>query len=233
MAEQPKQIKLITPRGTAIYPNINRPDKKYPKNGYPVYGVKLAFTPGETAGLDEFTSKLEACRDEMEKHIRAELTAKKEGAKLKSLKIAPVLKAEIDKETGDETGRLLMNAKLVSGGKSKEGEREFTQKPDILDSKGKQLKNPPIIYGGSVLKLGVMVFGYYSAKDNEVGVSFRLKAAQIIKLGEKRADFAFGEEDDGYVGDDEGAPAEGFGDESGGDAPAQPSTPPAAENSDF
>ena len=233
MADQPKQIKLITPRGVAIYPNINRPDKKFPKNGYPVYGVKLAFVPSETVGFSEFVAKLEAYRAEMEEWVRDDLKSKKEGAKLKSLTIAPVVKAEIDKETGDETGRVLINAKLVSGGKSKDG-REFTQKPDIIDSRGTPLKNPPIIYGGSVLKLGVMVFGYYSAKDNEVGVSFRLKAAQIIKLGEKRAAFEFGSEDDGYVGDDDDAPASEFGDETGGTAPAgdQPAQP-SGENSDF
>jgi hypothetical protein len=229
---KPKQIKLITPRGLAIYPNINRPDKKYPKNGYPVYGAKLLLER-DAVGLDAFVKACEELRDEAFAAKVEELKAKKEGAKAKSLKAVDILRPQIDKETGEETGKFTISARLVSGGKTKDG-REFTQKPDVIDSKGTVLKNPPIIYGGSTLKLGVFAFVYYAAKENEIGVSFRLKAAQIIKLGEKRADFNWGAgEEDGYVGgNDDGAPQSDFGDESGAEGGGE-SAAPAGENPDF
>lgn len=222
-----KQIKLITPRGIAIFPNITRPDTKFPKNGYPVYTGKLAID-SDAAGLAEFVAKCEALRDEKVAEVKAELSAAKQGAKLKTLKVAPITKPEVDKETGEETGRVIINPKLVSGGKKKDGS-EFTQKPDVLDSKGKLISKPPAIYGGSTLKLGVQAFGYYNAKDNEVGVSFRLKAAQIIALAEKRESFAFGAEEGGYEADEDDGASDGFKDESG----SPQSTPPVDENRNF
>lgn len=220
MTERRKEVKLITPRGLAIFPAITKPDAKFPKNGYPVYHCKLLLEPSDE--LTAFLEKAQKRLDEEVEAVRAELKAKKEGAKVKTLKVAAITKPQADKETGDETGKLIINAKLTSGGKNREGE-EFSQKPTVYDSRGTELSKPPLIYGGSTLKLGVNVFGYYNAKDNEVGVSFRLKAAQIIKLAERKQSYDFGKEDDdgdGYVADD-GAPAGDFNDESENPAPTK------------
>src|SRR3546814_7653155 len=71
---------------------------------------------------------------------------------------------------------------MTATGVSKKTGKAWTRKPNIFDAKGNQLKNPPSIGGGSEMKLSVELFPYYAANDKTVGVSFRLEAAQIIKL---------------------------------------------------
>src|SRR3546814_13485107 len=100
---------------------------------------------------------------------------------------------------------------MTATGVSKKTGKAWTRKPNIFDAKGNQLKNPPSIGGGSEMKLSVELFPYYAANDKTVGVSFRLEAAQIIKLvqfgARDAAGFGFGEED----GDDLSDCEEEFG----------------------
>lgn len=199
-----KGVKFITPRGIAIFPKLHKPDTKWKAEGQ--YSVKLRLDP---ASIDAaLVAKIEALRDEKAEEVKAELTAKKQGAKVKSLKVLDVLfQPETDKDSGEETGFVLINAKMTASGVSKKDGKTWSRKPDIFDSKGKKLSKVPMIFGGSELKAAVEARAYYTPKDNQVGVSFQLNGAQIIKLvtgGERNAaDYGFAEED-GY----EEAPAE-------------------------
>lgn len=101
----------------------------------------------------------------------------------------------------------------------------WSQKPDIFDATGKQLKNPPEIWGGSELKLSVEVEGY-TKTDKTVIASIDLKAAQIIKLvkgGTRDASsYGFGREEGDEIEDGEDKPA--FANETG---------QPAGDNDDL
>ena len=80
------------------------------------------------------------------------------------------------------------------------------------------MKKPASIGGGTEGKLCVELAPYYAPNDKVIGVSFRLEAAQIIKLvsfGERSAaDYGFGEEDgDDLSGMDQEMDAGGSHDE--------------------
>ena len=187
---------FVTPKGTAIFPKLNTPDTKF--NAAGVYEVKLAFD-ADTPGLDAFRAKVEAMVDERyDEEVAALTEAGKGGLAKKLTKVSP-FKAEEDPATGEETGRILVKAKMTASGISKKTGKPWTRKPNIFDAKGQLIKNPPQIGGGSEMKLSVEPVSYVAQNDKTVGVSLRLEAAQIIKLvvfgSRDAAGYGFGEED--------------------------------------
>jgi hypothetical protein len=202
MADQKRDVvKFMTPAVAAIYPRLNEPDTKYKKEGE--YSVKLPFADGQFPA--DLMSSLEEMLERKKDETLASLKEKKQGAKIKSLKTRSILTAETDKETGEETGRFTINAKMRASGISKKTGKAWTRSPKIFDAKGTDLKSPPSIWGGSVLKVAGEAMAYYTPKDNEIGVAFYLEAVQIIKLVSGKAreagDYGFGEEADGYTAD--------------------------------
>lgn len=190
--------RYVTPKGTAIWPKLNEPDTKFDPAG--VYEVKLAFD--EDVDLDDFKTKVQKQIDAKYAEIVSKLEDEGKGGLAKKVTkrdIDELFKAEEDDATGDETGRILIKAKMKASGVSKKTGKNWSRRPDIIDAKGNKLRNAPNIGGGSVMKLCVELAPYYVPSDKVVGVSFRLEAAQIIKLvsfGERNAsDYGFGDED--------------------------------------
>jgi hypothetical protein len=217
MADQKRDVvKFTTPTAVAIFPRLNEADTKFKKEGE--YSVKLRFADG--AFPADVVAKCEALIEKLKASTVDALKAKKEGAKVKSLKVRPVLTPEMDKETGEETGSFIINAKMRASGVSKKNGKAWTRQPEIFDAKGRKLATPPSIWGGSELKVAVTAAPYYTPKDNEVGVAFYLEAVQIIKLvsGKQRdaGSYGFGEEAEGYTDsqqfDDASAEADAGGD---------------------
>ena len=207
----------VTPRGPLIWPALNEPDFKFKKE-FGEYHARLRLSP-DTPGLDELLATAETILDEAFEAKKAELTRQKKGALLKELKKADILKEEVDQETGDPTGFVILRAAANAGGKKKNGET-FTKRPDYFDRRGKQIKNPPKIGGGSEVKLGVRIMDYETDGGKTIGVRFELEGVQLLKVvegGSRSADFyGFGEEDgDDIV--DEPVNSGGFADESGAD----------------
>lgn len=206
--------KFTTPRGTVAFSKLDEPDYKFNKAGQ--FSCRVRLTQDSFSASD--VEKLEKMRDELAEKTRDELRAKKEGAKVKSLSTLPVFTPETDKETGDETGFVVLNAKMTYSGINAKTSKPWTRRPHLFDAAGKPLKKVPAIWGGSVVKLSVEAFAYYTPKDNVVGIAFALVGVQIIKLvsggSADAASMGFSAEDDdgeGYIADD--------GDESG-DVPA-------------
>lgn len=197
--EKRKVVKFTTPAVAAIYPRLNEPDTKYKPEGE--YSVKLPFAAGEFP--QSVIEQCEALRDELMEETVERLKSEKKGAKAKSMSVRPILTTETDKESGEETGRFTINAKMRASGVSKKTGKAWTRSPALFDSKGGKLKNVPSIWGGTVMKVAVEAVPYYTPKDNEVGVAFYMEAVQIIKLvsGTSRdaSDYGFGEEADGYT----------------------------------
>lgn len=210
-----KGVMMTTPKGPSIWPHLNSPDTKWDPNGK--YTAKLRLD-GSEAEVQAFVDKLTAIRDEFFDAEVERLKAEKKMALARELKKADVIKVEFDQETGDETGFLILGASMKAKGQREDGS-VWSQKPKIYNAKGKELTNPPLISGGSVLKLSVEVSPFVHASSKEVTLSIRLKAAQVITLssGGTRTfeGYGFASEEGDEIDDVEGGSA--FGDETDGD----------------
>jgi hypothetical protein len=211
------RVSTISPRGTSLYPRLNAPDTKYAPEGK--YSVKLKLA-GNDANVQAWVAKLEKIRDDFFDAEVERLTAEKKRALAMELTKEDVVKIERDQETGEETGFLLITASMKASGTRKDGST-WTQKPTIFDAKGTELKNPPAIWGGTEMKVGMDVEAFVNQTSKKVCLSTRLTAAQILKLvsGGQRSFGAMGfQAEDGDEIEDGTAPP--FGDESGasGDA---------------
>lgn len=223
MLKERKDYKsYYTPRGVAIFPSVTEPDYKFKAEGE--YHVRLRLAP-DAPGLDALIKAADDLIDEAYEAKAEQLRKEKKGALLKELKKAPnPIKPELDPETGDETGFVVLRASMKARIDIKNGPKagtSFEKKPDLFNAKGKSLHNPPKIGNGSEMKLNVTPMDYFMAKGTEVGVRFELNAAQILVArdsgGERGADYyGFGEEDGDDIVDGE-APQGGFSDESGDD----------------
>lgn len=195
MADKQKRLRLITPKGVAVFPRLNEPDTKYVAEG--VYTVRLRVDP-EAPGVQDFIGKLEELRDEVYEQKAEELRERGKPGLIKKLTKREVYLVEEDDE-GNETGFITFSSRMKASGTSKKTGKPWTRKPDYFDAQKNTLKDPPSIWGGSELRLAVEPFGYFHEKDKEAGVSLRLDAVQIIKLvtgGSRDADaYGFGEED--------------------------------------
>lgn len=212
------ELKIVTPRGTAIYPKLNTPDTKFDADG--VYESKLKFDPAATDGVlsgksASWESIVAAVNAQQEKFLadkKKELAAGDGKAKNKAKTITSIPWGEepdVDDE-GEATGLVVVKAKMKASGVSKKDKTPWTRSPMLFDAKNKKLSAGKEIWGGSELKIAGVVFPYYNAKDNVVGSSFRLEAVQVLELvsgrGRDAGAFGFGEED-GYVDEDAGPSA--------------------------
>ena len=211
MAKQNDRIEvtIVTPRGTAIYPKLNKPDTKFAAEG--VYETKLKFSPDaedavigkKSATWAEVKAQIDENQEKFLAQKKAELAKGDGKAKNKAKTIESVewgVEPDVDDE-GDETGLIVVKAKMKASGTSKDGST-WTRAPKLFDAKGKPMSADKAIWGGSVLKAAGKVVPYYNAKDNVVGSTFYLEGVQVLELvsgqGREAGDFGFGEED-GYA----------------------------------
>lgn len=202
MTTRKKAVALTTPRGTAVWPRLNSPDYKYDKAGK--YSCKLRLKASDPA-VQALKAQLEKMRDDFLAEEIERLKGEKKAALAMELKAGEVLKIERNSETGEETGYLLLNASMKASGVREKDGTTWTQKPSIFDAKGKALNNPPIINGGSEVKLSLDVDPFIMPTNKEAIVGIRLKAVQILKLvsGGARSfsDLGFSEEEGDEIED--------------------------------
>lgn len=200
-----KKDQLLTPRGVAIYPHLNAADTKWKAEGE--YHVKLAFDADDPQ-VQAFAKALEERRDAKYQEEYDRLVADKKSARAKELTKVDCIKVETDEETGEETGRLIVKVAMKAKITPKTGKnagKTITMKPDFFNGRKEQLKVPPKIGGGSVLRCFVEPYAYLAEKDKEIGVSLRLNAVQVIKLvsfGARDPGFAVEEDADDIVDDE-------------------------------
>lgn len=222
MAEYKKLPTVTTPAGVALWASLNTPDTKYKAEGK--YQVKLAFDAD--IDLSAVQSKVEALIDEKYDEVVEEITEKltKQGKKglikktIEAIEKVSPFHEELDGDTGEPTGRIIINSSMTASGISKKTQKSWKRKPDIFAASAKKLTNPPAIGSGSTMKLSAELFPYYAANDKTVGVSLRLKGVQILTLvsyGERDASaYGFGEEDGDDIDNVEQEESGGFADES-------------------
>ena len=164
-----KHIKLTTPKGTAIYPYLNEPNRKFDQIG--VYSVNLRMN-GEDAA--EFISTITKVRDEYHNEQTKEM-------KKKTLKKADLPVKEVVDDQGEETGEVDLKIKLKAG--YEYDGKTITQRPTLIDAKQQPMANDILIGSGTTLRCGVEVAPWY-VPTMGIGVSLRLRVAQIIDLVE-------------------------------------------------
>jgi hypothetical protein len=206
--------KFISPRGVWNYPALHEASKG--SKDYPdpdgSYKVDLMLeaddklTKGLLAKLEPLAQEaLEKAKEEWEGTSVANRKKFPKGPELQEF-----FTVEYDDETEKPTGRIRIRAKMKASGAYKEGHKKFgkrwNMKPDIFDGVGNVIKKVPPIWSGSEGKISFEVSPYYVPAQNTCGISFKLKAAQVLKLqtGSARSasDHGFEKEEDGFEYDE-------------------------------
>jgi hypothetical protein len=210
MAEQkkPTRERLLTPKGVAVYPRITEPDTKFNADG--LYQIRLRMS---VADGQELMTKLDTMTDEK----FAEVVAENGG---KTFKIVKGKKTEFVRnepytlvldDDGNETGEVEFKFKMYAKVKSKDGSSR-TQRPTLVDGKGKEIKKKIAVYGGSIVKINFTPSTY--SQTIGIGVTCYLNAVQILKLvsgsggnhgfeADEDAEYSFEDDDSGFDDDDD------------------------------
>lgn len=189
----------LTPKGAFKFPKLNTPDTY---NGDSKFKTGLLVDP-DGEGVAEFIAFLEKVRDEEVERIKKELTDAGKAGLAKKVNVRDVYKMDTDKE-GEETGQLLFDAYMKSEVKSKKTGELIQLRPKFFDAKGNPIKrNVPNIWGGTIGRLGVDVFGSKRPGDGLIGTTLRLDAVFIIDLktggGRDASAYGYAGEEDGYT----------------------------------
>lgn len=201
MSEERKKLpQHVTSRGTAKFCYLNKPNDKFKVEGE--YSVNFTQTPEEAKPL---IALIDAA-------MSSALTeAKAANPKKKSLKVADApYKMDTDGD-GNETGRISFKFKAKASGVRKD-KTTWTFRPMLFDAKGGKIPATVQIWGGTVLRITFELFPWYVEKLG-AGVSLRMKAVKVLELrtgmGKDAASYGFGEEEDGYEADQNGASSHG------------------------
>ena len=190
-----KNPKYTTPAGIAVYPSLNKPDE---------YNGKVT---GFKVDLEMSREDAQPLIDAIEKQMKVvhkqlcEETGKK-------INIAKLNRPYFDHEEKD--GVVVIRCKQ---------NHEINGEPVriiFFDAKGNRIENPPLVRGGSKLKVAGTLYGYGGAQK---GLKLTISAVQIIELaegGDASADqFGFGEEDGFEADHDDDAPFDTDGEDEG------------------
>jgi hypothetical protein len=177
---------FVSPIGTAVFPYLIQPDTRHDANG--VYHVDVSI-PADLA--EEFVSRLDKALDT---YIETELNSTQKT----TLARKPVYRPEFtfpqypdgaseeeraaikDAHIPEETGNLLFRTKMAAQFTTKKGET-VTQKPVVVSADtGERVTE--VVYMGSTLRVKGQIIPYINAAAQIVGLSLRLKSAQIIEL---------------------------------------------------
>jgi hypothetical protein len=166
----------ITVRGEAAWTTLDKPDTKFKPEGE--YKVDLRITEEQAKTLKAKMEPMAEAARKAEIEAADKPVAKK---KIKEAKLVLPVKAELDKETGDETGEYIITIKCGAV-KTIDGNK-VNFKPSVVDAKKKPLDRPRI-GRGSKLNVAAQLSPYYSSGLGQIGVSARLTAVQVLELVE-------------------------------------------------
>lgn len=163
-----ESIKLTTPRGVASYPSIHRKDMKFAEGDEleGLYKADIALDADTAAPLIKRLQE-----------IHKEFTGKAAPASKNSM-----FEKEVDRESGEETGRIIIKAR-VKDKELKSGDIWHRQ-PKVFDARGQIVKPIPAIGGGSEIKLQVEVYCWQTPAGKK-GVSLQPLSVQLLKLVER------------------------------------------------
>lgn len=202
---------VVTPVAPCSYPWLNKPDHGRGEFADPdgKFKVQLILDPAnnekDAAWMEKMRGKLEESRLETVEKLEAQ--GGKGKAKLKTLVEAPFFHPEVDDE-GDETGRYIIKLnqkRIIRFTDKKTGEKKvITKTINFIDSAGKEMKNPPNVYGGSTIQVKGPVSTYYAADKNAYGISMKITTVRVVDLvssGGGDLSAGFDTDEDGYTYD--------------------------------
>lgn len=187
---------LVSPRGVARYPWLNKPDVKFKEGGQ--YHVELILAEADVKGIEE------ACTEALQAFVAEDLEGEKDKAKKaqrsKWERHLPI-QDELDAD-GNPTGRKLVKFVSNATRKMKDGSTE-SRRLAFADARGKPVTNVPPIYGGSELKIAYQPSAGRWDAQKKFGVTLYINAVQILKLAEGNSGVAaFEDEGDGFEATD-------------------------------
>jgi len=199
-AKKPKIPVQYTPKGVAVFPRLNAPDYKFTPEGK--YSLKLRLPKDEA---EAFLAKYQSIADEGFAKVLAETKGKKDkkGKPIDPQNDGLPFSIETIKETGEETGNILISFGMKAKFKDKITKEEKALKPVIVDSKGNATNVQ--VGGGSVLKVAFKPSFYYNDATQKAGVTFYLVGVQVVKLVQFGGELAFGTEEGGYEAEEANA----------------------------
>lgn len=217
---EPKNI--VTPSGVAVWPKLNKPDTFKNKT---TFNVKLKLDTNNEKDAAFITMVNEAHEGSLawaKGEIEAEIAGAKEAAKkgklkkkLEALKLAESPVKPVLDEDGNETNFVTILFKCNAEYKDSKTGVMKSGAPVLKDAKRNVInRDKTEIGGGSTIKVAAMMKPYVMETDGSVkaGISFRLKAVQVLELKQFNADDGF-EDEEGY----EAGESEGGSDSSGDD----------------
>jgi len=188
---QNKHTKIVSPRGIAVYPWLNRPDTKFTPDGD--FKVTLKVPAKEAAPLIQ---KL----DEIISNYQSQQT--KADPKLARYSVSPPYEEEMD-DQGNLTGHYLFKFKQKAKIHTKDG-RVIDMKVALVDAS--RTPTSVNVGGGSAIKIAATVFPYAMSTTKSIGLSLRPSAVQILELVSSKSNVvSMFEDEDGFKA--EAAPA--------------------------
>lgn len=154
---------MKTPAGLGVYPAIDRKDTKFDENG--VWKADLAVPAVDAEPL------IKKLQDVYKSH-----TGKAAPRSSNSM-----FYNEIDKESGEETGRVIFKFR-VKDRVLKNGD-PWDRQPKVFDAKGAKVSPVPAIGGGSEYKVQFEVYCWDTGA--KTGVSLQPTDIQLLKLVER------------------------------------------------
>jgi hypothetical protein len=191
MAKQ-ERLKITTPRGKAIYPWLNEPDRRF--NAAGDYKITVRLNK-EAEGVPELMEMLQTEHDAWIAECKNDLAKTAKKGKPVELEVNPPWKEVLD-DQDEPTGEIDIKFGMKATVEPKDG-KAFSQKPALCDAK----KTPVNVRvgGGSEVRVNGVTNRYYTAKAG-AGISLWLKAVQILMLVAPGGSIdAFDTEDDGFT----------------------------------
>jgi hypothetical protein len=183
--------KIVSPRGIAVYPWLNRPDTKFSADGDFKVTLKV---PAEDA------SPLIQKLDEIISNYQSQQT--KADPKLARYSVSPPYEEEMD-DQGNLTGHYLFKFKQKAKIHTKDG-RVIDMKVALVDAS--RTPTSVNVGGGSAIKIAATVFPYAMSTTKSIGLSLRPSAVQILELVSSKSNVvSMFEDEDGFKA--EAAPA--------------------------
>jgi len=153
-------IKMNTPKGTAVFPSLARPDTKFDELG--MYKADLSVPLQEA------------------KDLMGKLTEvfKRHTGKVPNANENTMWYKQTDKDTGEETGNVVFKIR-VKNRMTKSGQL-WDRKPVLFDAALKPIQVNP--WGGTEMIVSMSVYAWNAG--GKMGVSLQPQAIQIINLVE-------------------------------------------------
>ena len=181
-----KGIRIVSPRGEALWCKVKEPDYQYNAKG--VLSTTVVCDPNDER-VQTFIEKLEELRD-----VAYDETVETLGAKAKGVVRKDVYTEHLNQE-GEDTGLIEFKFAL----KDADDRDKWIR---VVDSKRNEIKDIPLVGNGSIIRCSAFANPYYMASSKTVGISLIWEQMQLINLVEYGGGDAFDDED-GYVDNDE------------------------------